>query len=228
MRLLVVEDDVKMASLLKRGLEREGHAVDLADSGPQAIWAGTEFDYDAVVLDTMIPEPDGFEVCRRIRQAGRWMPVIMLTARDRIEDRVRGLDAGADDYLAKPFSFAELYARLRALSRREARERPVILRAGDLRVDPATRTASRGKITINLSAKEFGLLELLMRRKDEVLTRTEIIEHVWDFAYDGTSNVIDVYIRYLREKIDRPFDCDSIETIRGAGYRLRADGGATP
>ena len=228
MRLLVVEDDVKMASLLKRGLEREGHAVDLADSGPQAIWAGTEFDYDAVVLDTMIPEPDGFEVCRRMRQAGRWMPVIMLTARDRIEDRVRGLDAGADDYLAKPFSFAELYARLRALSRREARERPVILRAGDLRLDPASRTASRGNTTVNLSAKEFGLLELLMRRKGEVLTRTEIIEHVWDFAYDGTSNVIDVYVRYLREKIDRPFGRDSIETIRGAGYRLRADGGATP
>ena len=228
MRLLVVEDDVKMASLLKRGLEREGHAVDLADSGPQAIWAGTEFDYDAVVLDTMIPEPDGFEVCRRIRQAGRWMPVIMLTARDRIEDRVRGLDAGADDYLAKPFSFAELYARLRALSRREARERPVILRAGDLRLDPASRTASRANTTVNLSAKEFGLLELLMRRKGEVLTRTEIIEHVWDFAYDGTSNVIDVYVRYLREKIDRPFGRDSIETIRGAGYRLRADGGATP
>jgi two-component system, OmpR family, response regulator len=228
MRLLVVEDDVKMASLLKRGLEREGHAVDLADSGPQAIWAGTEFDYDAVVLDTMIPEPDGFEVCRRIRQAGRWMPVIMLTARDRIEDRVRGLDAGADDYLAKPFSFAELYARLRALSRREARERPVILRAGDLRLDPASRAANRGNTTVNLSAKEFGLLELLMRRKGEVLTRTEIIEHVWDFAYDGTSNVIDVYVRYLREKIDRPFGRDSIETIRGAGYRLRADGGATP
>jgi len=228
MRLLVVEDDVKMASLLKRGLEREGHAVDLADSGPQAIWAGTEFSYDAVVLDTMIPEPDGFEVCRRIRQAGRWMPVIMLTARDRIEDRVRGLDAGADDYLAKPFSFAELYARLRALSRREARERPVILRAGDLRLDPASRTASRGNTTINRSAKEFGLLELLLRRKGEVLTRTEIIEHVWDFAYDGTSNVIDVYVRYLREKVDRPFGRDSIETIRGAGYRLRADGGATP
>src|SRR5438132_1669879 len=148
MRLLVVEDDVKMASLLKRGLEREGHAVDLADSGPQAIWAGTEFAYDAVVLDTMIPEPDGFEVCRRMRQAGRWMPVIMLTARDRIEDRVRGLDAGADDYLAKPFSFAELYARLRALARREARERPVILRVGDLRLDPASKSVTRANIAV--------------------------------------------------------------------------------
>jgi len=227
MRLLVVEDDVKMASLLKRGLEREGHAVDLADSGPQAIWAGTEFSYDAVVLDTMIPEPDGFEVCRRIRQAGRWMPVIMLTARDRIEDRVRGLDAGADDYLAKPFSFAELNARLRALLRREARERPAILRAGDLRLDPASRAVSRAGTPIALSTKEFALLELLMRRKDEVLSRTDILEHVWDFAYDGTSNVVDVYIRYVREKVDRPFDCESIETVRGAGYRLRVDRSST-
>ncbi|MEO8698064.1 MAG: response regulator transcription factor [Acidimicrobiales bacterium] len=225
MRLLVVEDDVKMASLLKRGLEREGHAVDLADSGPQAIWAGTEFPYDAVVLDAMIPPPDGFEVCRQMREAGRWMPVIMLTARDAVADRVRGLDAGADDYLSKPFSFAELNARLRALLRREARERPAILRAGDLRLDPASRSVSRASTPIALSTKEFALLELLMRRKGEVLSRTDILEHVWDFAYDGTSNVVDVYIRYVREKIDRPFDCESIETVRGAGYRLRSDRG---
>jgi two-component system OmpR family response regulator len=225
MRLLVVEDDVKMASLLKRGLEREGHAVDLADSGPQALWAGTEFPYDAVLLDAMIPPPDGFEVCRQMREAGRWMPVIMLTARDAVEDRVRGLDAGADDYLSKPFSFAELNARLRALLRREARERPAILRAGDLRLDPAQRSVSRANTPITLSTKEFALLELLMRRKGEVLSRTDILEHVWDFAYDGTSNVVDVYIRYVREKVDRPFDCESIETVRGAGYRLRTDRG---
>jgi two-component system OmpR family response regulator len=227
MRLLVVEDDVKMASLLKRGLEREGHAVDLADSGPQALWAGTEFPYDAVLLDAMIPPPDGFEVCRQMREAGRWMPVIMLTARDAVEDRVRGLDAGADDYLSKPFSFAELNARLRALLRREARERPAILRAGDLRLDPAQRSVSRANTPITLSTKEFALLELLMRRKGEVLSRTDILEHVWDFAYDGTSNVVDVYIRYVREKVDRPFDCESIETVRGAGYRLRTDRGSS-
>ena len=225
MRLLVVEDDVKMASLLKRGLEREGHAVDLADTGPEAIWAGTEFPYDAVLLDAMIPDPDGFEVCRRIREAGGWMPVIMLTARDGIEDRVRGLDAGADDYLTKPFSFAELYARLRALARRETRERPVMLKAGDLRLDPATKSVSRNHTAISLSSKEFALLELLLRRKGDVLSRTEILEHVWDFAFDGTSNVVDVYVRYLREKVDRPFGRDAIETVRGSGYRLRSDGG---
>ena len=223
MRLLVVEDDVKIASLLKRGLEREGHAVDLASTGEQAIWAATEFPYDVVLLDAMIPPPDGFEVCRRMREAGRWMPVIMLTARDAVADRVRGLDCGADDYLAKPFSFAELNARLRALLRREARERPAILRAGDLRLDPASRTVSRANTPIALSTKEFALLELLMRRKGEVLSRTDILEHVWDFAYDGTSNVVDVYIRYVREKVDRPFDRESIETVRGAGYRLRVD-----
>jgi two-component system OmpR family response regulator len=222
-RLLVVEDDVKMAALLKRGLEREGHAVDVAETGEQAIWAGCEFPYDAVLLDAMIPPPDGFEVCRRIREAGRWMPVMMLTARDAVADRVRGLDAGADDYLAKPFSFAELYARLRALARREVRERPVVLRAGDLRLDPAAKAVSRAGNAISLSAKEFALLELFLRRKGEVLSRTQILEHVWDFAYDGTSNVVDVYVRYLREKIDRPFGCDSIETVRGSGYRLRPE-----
>ena len=225
MRLLVVEDDVKMASLLKRGLEREGYVVDVAATGEDALWAGREFPYDAVVLDAMIPVPDGFEVCRQLREAGRWMPVIMLTARDSIEDRVRGLDAGGDDYLPKPFAFAELYARLRAMLRREPGERPTVLRAGDLRLNPATREVKRGPTTIALSAREFSLLELLLRRKGTVLSRTAILEHVWDFAYDGTSNVVDVYVRYLRQKVDRPFDRDSIETVRGAGYRLRADGG---
>jgi two-component system, OmpR family, response regulator len=224
-RLLVVEDDVKMASLLKRGLEREGYAVDLAARGEDAIWAGREFPYDAIVLDTMIPAPDGFDVCRQLRDSGRWMPVIMLTARDSVGDRVRGLDAGADDYLAKPFSFAELFARLRALLRREVGERPAVLRAGDLRLDPATKSVTRGQATVSLTARQFSLLELLMRHKGEVLSRTEILEHVWDFAYDGTSNVVDVYVRYLRDKVDRPFGRNAIETVRGAGYRLRADGG---
>ena len=216
-----------MASLIKRGLEREGYAVDLAAEGEQAIWAGSEFPYDVVLLDAMIPAPDGFEVCRQLRRAGKWMPVIMLTARDAIEDRVRGLDAGADDYLAKPFSFAELYARLRALVRREDRERPVVLHAGDLNLDPATKVVTRGGTPIALSIKEYALLELFMRRLGEVLSRSEILDHVWDFAYDGTSNVVDVYVRYLREKIDRPFGREAIETVRGLGYRLRPDGGST-
>ena len=225
MRLLVVEDDIKMAALLKRGLEREGYAVDVAASGGDALWAGREFPYDAVVLDAMIPGPDGFEVCRRLREAGRWMPVVMLTARDAVEDRVRGLDAGADDYLTKPFSFAELYARLRALLRRDTGERPVTLRTGDLRLDPAGWVVRRGSTEVVVSTREFSLLEFLLRRKGEVLSRSEILDHVWDFAYDGTSNVVDVYVRYLREKVDRPFDRRAIETVRGTGYRLRADGG---
>jgi len=224
-RLLVVEDDLKMASVLRRGLEREGYAVDLAPTGEQAVWAGQEFPYDAVVLDAMIPAPDGFEVCRRLRQEGKWMPVLMLTARDAVEDRVRGLDVGADDYLAKPFAFAELFARLRALLRRDPGQRPAVLQAGDLALDPAAKTVRRGATPVALSAKELSLLELLLRRKGDVLSRSEILDHVWDFAYDGTSNVVDVYIRYLRDKIDRPFGREAIETVRGSGYRLRADGG---
>ena len=224
-RLLVVEDDIKMASLIKRALTREGYAVDMAATGTDALWMGQEFPYDAIVLDAMIPEPDGFDVCRQLRQAGRWMPVVMLTARDSVEDRVRGLDVGADDYLAKPFAFAELFARLRALLRRDPNERPTVLAAGDLSLDPATRAVDRDGAPIELSAREFALLELLLRHKGEVLSRTSIIDHVWDFAYDGGSNVVDVYVRYLREKVDRPFGRASIETVRGAGYRLRTDGG---
>jgi two-component system OmpR family response regulator len=218
----VVEDETKMASLVKRALERESYAVDVVGTGDDALWLATEHEYDAIVLDVMIPAPDGFEVCRRLRRAGRWAPVLLLTARDGVDDRVAGLDAGADDYLPKPFSFAELYARLRALTRRGTPERPVLLRVGDLKLDTATRVVQRGEMPIELSPKEFGLLELFMRHAGEVLTRTMILEHVWDFAYDGTSNVVDVYVRYLREKIDRPFGCTSIETVRGVGYRLQS------
>jgi two-component system, OmpR family, response regulator len=225
MRVLVVEDELKMAGLLKRALEEEGYAVDVAGRGEDALWFGTENPYDAIVLDVMLPDLDGFEVSRRLREAGRWSPVLMLTARDAVADRVAGLDAGADDYLTKPFSFAELLARLRALVRRGGAERPPVLRVGDLSLDPARRTVTRDGTSIDLTAREFALLEYLMRRAGEVLTRTQLIEHVWDFAYDGDSNVVDVYIRYLRNKVDRPFGRDSIRTVRGAGYRLEDGAG---
>jgi two-component system, OmpR family, response regulator len=222
MRVLVVEDEVKMAGLLRRALEEEGYAVDVASNGGEGLWLGTENAYDAVVLDLMLPDVDGFDVCRRLREAGRWSPVLMLTARDAVSDRVAGLDAGADDYLTKPFSLAELLARLRALIRRGGVERPAVLRAGDLTLDPTTHAVRRGRTEIELTAKEFALLEYLMRHVGEVLSRTRLIEHVWDFAYEGDSNVVDVYVRYLRNKIDRPFERDSIETVRGSGYRLRS------
>ena len=222
MRVLVVEDETKMASLLRRGLERAGYAVDVAMTGVDAIWYSTENEYDAIVLDVMIPSPDGFEVCRTLRARGQWAPVLLLTARDAIEDRVTGLDAGADDYMPKPFSFAELTARLRALMRRTAAERPVVLEIDGLVLDPAMHSVSRDGVEIMLSPKEFALLETFMRNPGQVLTRNQLLEHVWDFAYDGTSNVVDVYIRYLRSKIDRPFERDSIETVRGVGYRFRA------
>jgi two-component system OmpR family response regulator len=218
----VVEDETKMAALLQRGLEREGYAVDFAGTGDDAIWSATETNYDAIVLDVMIPPPDGFDVCRRLRAGGCWAPVLLLTARDGIDDRVAGLDAGADDYLTKPFSFAELCARVRALVRRRAPQRPVVLESGDLQLDPVTHRVHRDHVEIDLSPKEFALLELFLYHVGEVLTRAEILEHVWDFAFDGTSNVVDVYVRYLREKIDRPFGYDSIETLRGVGYRLQA------
>lgn len=213
-----------MASLLRRGLEHEGYAVEIAGSGEQALWAADVMSLDAVVLDATIPDPDGFEVCRTLRRDGRWMPVIMLTARDAVADRVAGLDAGADDYLVKPFAFDELFARLRALTRRPATERPTVLSVGDLELDPAQKRVSRAGQGIELSAKEFALLELFMRHPDEVLTRTQILDHVWDFAFDGTSNIVDVYVRYLREKVDRPFGVSSIETVRGHGYRLCTPG----
>ncbi len=221
-RVLVVEDEVKMASLVKRALERESYAVDVAGTGQDALWLGTENDYDAIVLDVMIPEPDGFEVCRELRRRGRWAPVLLLTARDSVDDRVTGLDAGADDYLAKPFSFAELAARLRARTRRGVVARPTVLVVDDLTLDPATHEVRRGDTEIELSPKEFALLELFLRHPGEVLTRTAILEHAWDFAYAGTSNVVDVYVRYLREKIDRPFGRETIRTVRGVGYQLHA------
>ncbi len=223
MRVLVVEDETKMAGLLKRGLEEEGYAVDVARTGTDAIWLASELEYDAILLDVMLPDLDGFEVCRRLRAAGRWHPILMLTARDGVADRVAGLDAGADDYLTKPFSFNELFARLRALWRRGVSERPALIQIGDLLLDPAGRRVTRGRSEVELTAKEFSLLEFFMRHAGDVLTRTQLIEHVWDFAYDGDSNVVDVYVRYLRRKIDHPFGRDSIQTIRGSGYRMRAE-----
>jgi two-component system, OmpR family, response regulator len=223
MRVLVVEDDLKMASLLRRGLLEEGLAADVARTGDDALWMAEATEYDAIVLDVMLPGADGFEVCRRLRESGRWSPVLMLTARDAVEDRVAGLDAGADDYLTKPFSFAELLARLRALARRAPLERPTVLEAGDLRLDPATRRAWRGDVEIGLSAKEFALLETFMRRPGEVLSRYQLLEHCWDYGYENRSNVVDVYVRYLREKVDRPFGRSSLETVRGVGYRFRGE-----
>ena len=221
MRVLVVEDEPKMAGLVKRGLEEEGIAVDVAGRGEDAVWMAGSTEYDVVVLDVMLPGFDGFEVCRRLRADEVWTPVLMLTARDAVEDRVAGLDGGADDYLVKPFSFDELLARLRALARRGAVDRPAVLEVGDLCLDPATRRVSRDGAEISLTQKEFAILETLMRRPGVALSRLQLLEHAWDDAYENRSNVVDVYIRYLREKIDRPFGKDTIETVRGVGYRLR-------
>jgi two-component system, OmpR family, response regulator len=221
MRVLVVEDEAKMARLLKRGLEEDGHAVDVGADGPEGFWLATENTYAAIVLDVMLPGLDGFELCRKLRATGDWTPVLMLTARDAVDDRVRGLDAGADDYLVKPFSLLELSARLRALARRDDRARPAVLSEGDLRLDPATKRAWRGPAELQLSPKEFALLEFFLRHPGAVLTRSQILEAVWDFAYAGTSNVVDQYVTYLRRKIDAPSGTHAIETVRGMGYRLR-------
>ncbi len=220
---MIVEDELKMASLLSRGLMEEGHAVDVERTGDGALLLARSVEYDAVVLDLMLPGINGVEVCRQLRESGVWTPVLMLTARDAIEDRVAGLDAGADDYLPKPFSFAELLARLRALVRRGSGERPVVLEVGDLRLDPATHQVWRGRTEVQLSAKEFSLLEAFMRRPGQVLSRLQLIEHAWDYAYENRSNVVDVYLGYLRDKIDRPFGRESLETVRGVGYRLRKE-----
>jgi two-component system OmpR family response regulator len=220
MRVLVVEDDVPMAAAIRRGLRAEGVAADVATRGEDALWMAGSTEFDAVVLDVMLPGIDGFETCRLLREDGVWAPILMVTARDAVEDRVRGLDQGADDYLTKPFSLAELLARLRALARRGPVERPPQLQVGDLLMNPATRRVWRGDIEVHLSAKEFALLETFMRRPDEVLSAFQLLEHVWDYDYENRSNVVQVYIGYLRQKVDRPFGVESIQTVRGAGYRL--------
>jgi two-component system OmpR family response regulator len=223
-RVLVVEDDPKMAALIGRGLREDGVATDLAGTGEEALWMAGSTDYDALVLDVLLPGIDGFETCRRLREEGVWSPVLLLTARDAIEDRIAGLDGGADDYLTKPFSFGELHARLRALARRGRAPRPAVLAAGDLRLDPATQRVWRGESEIALSPREIALLEVFMRRPGEVLSRLALLDGAWDQSYENRSNVIDVYVGYLREKIDRPFGVASLETVRGRGYRLREDG----
>jgi two-component system, OmpR family, response regulator len=227
MRVLVVEDDVKMAGLVQRGLIEDGHLADVAATGEAAIWMARATDYDAIVLDVMLPGVNGFEVCGTLRASDVRSPILMLTARDAIEDRVTGLDQGADDYLTKPFSFDELLARLRALVRRGSADPRPVLEIGDLRMDPSTRQVWRGETEVALSTKEFALLETLMRRPGQMLSRFDLLEHAWDGNYENRSNVVDVYVRYLREKIDRPFGTNSIETVRGAGYRLRAEKGPT-
>ena len=223
MRVLIVEDEPKMAGLIYRGLSREGMAVDVVGRGEDALWRAEATEYDAIVLDLMLPGIDGLEVCERLRDAGVWSPILMLTARDGVRDRVAGLDKGADDYLVKPFSYAELLARLRALFRRGRSERPTELAVGDLRLNPATRRVWRGDAEIELSPKEFAVLETFMRRPGEVLSRFQLLEHAWDYEYENRSNVVDAYVRFLRRKIDKPFGVESIETVRGAGYRLREE-----
>src|SRR4051794_37342236 len=219
-RILLVEDETKMAKVLRRGLEQEGYAVDSVGDGEDAVSRGATEDYDAIVLDVTLPRRDGFSVCRELRSNGRWAPILMLTARDGVEDRIRGLDAGADDYLVKPFAFGELLARVRALVRRGGSERPAVLEAGDLLLDPATHNVTRCGIPIELSAREFALLEFLLRHRGEVVSRSRILEHVWDVNFDGFSNVVDVYVGYLRKKLEQPFDRPLIRTVRGVGYGI--------
>ena len=225
MRVLIVEDEVKMAALIRRGLREEGLAADVAVKGEDALWMAGSIRYDAIVLDVMLPGMDGFATVRALREDGVWSPVLMLTARDAVEDRIAGLDGGADDYLPKPFAFGELLARLRALARRGRVDQPTVLEAGDLRLDPAAHRVWRGEAEIELSSKEFAVLEAFMRRPGDVLSRFQLIEQAWDYEYENRSNVVDVYVGYLRDKVDRPFAVESIETVRGTGYRLRADGG---
>jgi two-component system OmpR family response regulator len=219
-RVLVVEDDTRLGDVVQRGLRAEGASVDLVRSGEDAVWRAGATEYEAIVLDVMLPGLDGFEVCRRLRADAVWSPILMLTARDAIADRVTGLDAGADDYLVKPFAFEELLARLRALVRRGAVPRPALLEAAGLRLDPARHQVWRGEVTVELSPKELSILETLMRRQGEVVSRFALLESAWDDDYEHRSNVIDVHLRNLREKVDRPFGTQSIETVRGVGYRL--------
>ena len=226
MRVLLVEDEPKMAALLRRGLERNGDVVDLTSRGEDALWKAQAREYDVIVLDVMLPGIDGFRTCRRLRAVGVRTAVLMLTARGAVDDRVAGLDGGADDYVVKPFSMAELSARLRALARRGPIERPPVLAVGELRLDPSNRRVWRGDTEIDLGPKEFELLELFMSRAGDALSRLQLLEHGWNDGYENRSNIVDVYVGRLRAKIDRPFGVRSIETMRGAGYRLRDDGGA--
>jgi len=222
MRVLVVEDQIELASLIRKGLREEGLLADVAVKGEDALWMAASSPYDVLTLDARLPGIDGFEVCRRLRDHDVRTPILMLTAMDDIEDRIAGLDAGADDYLVKPFDFGELVARLRALARRGPVERHTVLRAAGIELDPATRRVNRNNREVTLSAKEFQLLEVFVRNPDLVLTRYQLLEGAWDSEYEHRSNVIDVYVRYLREKLDRPFGADSFETVRGIGYRLRS------
>ncbi len=224
-RVLVVDDDADLARALKRGLEGEGFAVDVAADGTDGLWRATETAYDALVLDVMMPGMTGLELCATLRSDGIWTPVLVLTARDGEQDEARALDIGADDFLAKPFSLVVLLARLRALLRRGATERPSVLRAGDLELDPATHLVRRGDQPVELTPRQFALLELFLRRAGEVLSKQEILEHVWDFAFDGDPNIVEVYVGQLRRRVDAPFGRAALQTIRGAGYRLAADGG---
>jgi two-component system OmpR family response regulator len=221
-RVLIVEDEVKLASVIRKGLREEGLLADVAIKGEDALWMADATPYDAIVLDVMLPGIDGFETCSRLRAGGLRTPILMLTARDAVDDRIAGLDTGADDYLAKPFDFGELLARLRALVRRGPTERPPVLRVGDLEFDPASHRVRRGESEIPLRTKELQLLEVFMRHPGEVLSRYQLLEGAWDMGYEHKSNVIDVYVRYLREKVDRPFGVETIETVRGVGYRLKA------
>lgn len=226
MRILVVEDEVKLASLLRRGMREEGAAADVAIRGEDALWMVDDAEYDVIVLDVTLPGINGFETCRRLRDKSISAPIIMLTARDSVEDRIAGLDGGADDYLTKPFSFAELLARMRALVRRGPVETNVELEVGSLRLNPATHQVWRGDAEIALTAKEFSLLDSFMRRAGLAMSRDQLLDTAWNYEFENRSNVVDVYVRYLREKIDRPFGVKSLETVRGIGYRMRKDGGA--
>jgi two-component system OmpR family response regulator len=225
MRALVVEDEKRLAAGLRNGLEAEGFAVDVALTGTDGLWHAREHGYDVLVLDLMLPEIDGFEICSTLRADSIWTPILMLTARDADTDQIRALDTGADDYLTKPFSYAVLVARLRALVRRGAVERPVVVEAGDLRLDPAARRAWRGDAELELTARELSLLEFLIRRQGVVVSKRTILDHVWDYDFDGDPNIVEVYVRRLRNKLDRPYGRSSIATLRGSGYRLAADGG---
>lgn len=222
MRVLIVEDELKLAGIIRRGMRERGMGADVATTGEDALWMAAATEYGAIVLDVMLPGIDGFETCRRLREDGVWTPTLMLTARDSVADRIQGLDGGADDYLTKPFAFDELLARLRALARRAPAERPSVLAVGDLCLDPGSREVRRGGTPIELTPKEFALLEAFMRRPGIALSRFQLLEYAWDESYENRSNVIDVYVKYLRERIDRPFGAESIETVRGVGYRMRA------